>query len=87
MARPTGEEQGSVSAPSDRVPARARLSGKDIAAAVLAAIGIAFAALNSQEVTVHWLVTTTTAPLVVVILVSGVLGAATAALVRRRRRK
>jgi lipopolysaccharide assembly LapA-like protein len=62
-----------------------RIGARDIAAGVLAAGGIAFAVLNSTDVTVNWIVVETTTPLVIVILVSGLCGAGVARLVSWRR--
>jgi hypothetical protein len=63
----------------------ARIGARDVAAGVLAAAGVAFAVLNSTEVTVNWIVVETTTPLVIVILVSGLCGAGVARLVSWRR--
>ncbi len=62
-----------------------RIGARDVAAGVLAAAGVAFAVLNSTEVTVNWIVVETTTPLVIVILVSGLCGAGVARLVSWRR--
>jgi uncharacterized integral membrane protein len=62
-----------------------RIGARDVAAGVLAAVGIAFALLNSTDVTVNWIVVETTTPLVIVILVSGLCGAGVARLVSWRR--
>jgi uncharacterized integral membrane protein len=63
--------------------ARTRLSPSRIVAAVLAGLLILFAALNSQSVTVHWIVTTTSAPLFVVIAGCGLVGFAAGYLTAR----
>ena len=52
---------------------------------VLGGIGIAFAALNVDEVEVNWILGTWQTPLIVVIALSMVVGAALAYLVLRRR--
>ena len=52
---------------------------------VLAAIGIAFAVANLDEVNVNWVVTDSTTPLIVVIAGSMVIGAGLGFLVSRRR--
>jgi uncharacterized integral membrane protein len=57
-----------------------------VAAAVLGALLALFAALNSQTVRIHWIVTTSHVPLIVVILVCGLIGAAIAWLIAWRRR-
>jgi len=53
---------------------RSGLTPGRIIAGVLVVLILLFAALNSQSVRVHWLVTTTTTPLFVVILVFALLG-------------
>ena len=52
-----------------------KLESKTLAALVLAALLVAFAVANSQEVEVDFLVTTTDVPLVIVILIAVLLGA------------
>jgi uncharacterized integral membrane protein len=56
-----------------------------LAALVLAGLGIAFAAVNLDEVDVDWVLGTSETPLIVVIAVSMVLGAGLGFLVSRRR--
>ena len=58
---------------------------RQIAALALAALGIAFAALNLDEVKVNWVLATWRTPLIVVIALSMVVGAALGFLVSRRR--
>jgi LPXTG-motif cell wall-anchored protein len=58
---------------------------RQVAVLVLAAIGIAFAVANLDEVKVNWVVTDSTTPLIVVIAGSMVIGAALVLLARRRR--
>ena len=58
---------------------------KLIAAGILAAVTITFAALNFDDVEVNWLFGTWSTPLVVVIAVSFVLGAGGGYLVASRR--
>jgi uncharacterized integral membrane protein len=58
---------------------------RQIAALVLAALGIAFAVVNLDEVKVNWLLDTWRTPLIVVIALSMVVGAALGFLVSRRR--
>ena len=60
------------------------VSPRTLVALLLTVVVIVFAAINTQQVRVHWAVTTTRAPLVVVILVSGLIGAAIGAIVRHR---
>jgi uncharacterized integral membrane protein len=58
---------------------------RQVAVLVLAAIGIAFAVANLDEVKVNWVVTDSTTPLIVVIAGSMVIGAGLGFLVSRRR--
>jgi uncharacterized integral membrane protein len=58
---------------------------RQIATLGLAGLGIAFAAVNLDEVEVNWLLGTWQTPLIVVIAVSMVVGAALGYLVSRRR--
>ena len=58
---------------------------RQIAALVLAALGIAFAVVNLDEVKVNWLLGNWRTPLIVVIALSMVIGAALGFLVSRRR--
>jgi uncharacterized integral membrane protein len=56
-----------------------------MAALVLAALGVAFAAVNLDEVKVNWILNTWRTPLIVVIALSMLVGAALGYLVSRRR--
>jgi uncharacterized integral membrane protein len=58
-----------------------------IALAVLGALVVVFAVLNSQSVKIDWIVTTTRAPLIVVIILCGLAGFALGTLAARRRRR
>ena len=58
---------------------------RQIGALVLAGAGVAFAAVNLDEVKVNWLLGNWRTPLIVVIAVSMVAGAALGFLVSRRR--
>ena len=58
---------------------------RQIAALVLAGLGIAFAALNVDEVKVNWILGNWRTPLIIVIALSMVVGAALGFLVARRR--
>jgi uncharacterized integral membrane protein len=58
---------------------------RQVAVLVLAAIGIAFAVANLDEVKVNWVVADSATPLIVVIAGSMVIGAALGYLVTRRR--
>lgn len=58
---------------------------RQIAVLVLAGLGIAFAALNLDEVDVNWLLGTWETPLIIVIAVSMLSGAALGFLAARRR--
>jgi uncharacterized integral membrane protein len=57
---------------------------RQIAALVLAALGILFAALNLDEVKVNWMLGTWRTPLIVVIALSMVIGAGLGYLAARR---
>jgi uncharacterized integral membrane protein len=57
---------------------------RHVAALVLAGLGIAFAAVNLDEVSVNWVVAEWRTPLIVVIALSLVVGAALGYLVTRR---
>lgn len=59
---------------------------RQVAGLVLAGVGIAFAAVNLDEVDVNWLLGTWETPLIVVIALSMVLGAGLGFLASRRRR-
>jgi uncharacterized integral membrane protein len=58
---------------------------RQIAAVVLAALGVVFAAVNLDEVKVNWVLGNWKTPLIVVIALSLVVGAALGLLVSRRR--
>lgn len=58
---------------------------REIAALVIAALGVAFAVLNFDEVKVNWVLGNWRTPLIVVIALSMVIGAALGFLVSRRR--
>jgi uncharacterized integral membrane protein len=60
---------------------------RQIAALVLAGVGVAFAALNLDEVEVNWILGTWETPLIVVIALSMVVGAALGHLVSRSRKR
>jgi uncharacterized integral membrane protein len=64
---------------SERTP-----SGRTILALSLGGVVVLFAALNSQSVTIHWLLTTTETPLIGVIAGCGLLGFAVGWLLGRR---
>ena len=57
---------------------------RQIAALLLAALGILFAALNLDEVKVNWMLGTWRTPLIVVIALSMVIGAGLGYLAARR---
>jgi uncharacterized integral membrane protein len=61
-----------------------KLAPRTIIAAAAGGLIVLFALVNSQTVTIHWVVTTTQTPLIVVIAVCGVLGFATGWLMARR---
>lgn len=58
---------------------------RQIAVLVLSGLGIAFAAVNLDEVDVNWVLGTWETPLIIVIAVSMVLGAGLGFLAARRR--
>jgi len=58
---------------------------RQVAALVLAGVGIAFAVANFDEVKVNWILGSWRTPLIVVIALSMVIGAALGFLVSRRR--
>jgi uncharacterized integral membrane protein len=58
---------------------------RQIAALVLAGMGVTFAAVNLDEVDVNWVLGDWRTPLIVVIALSMVIGAALGFLVSRRR--
>jgi uncharacterized integral membrane protein len=58
---------------------------RQVAVLVLAAIGIAFAVANLDEVRVNWVVADSTTPMIVVIAGSMAIGAALGFLASRRR--
>ena len=58
---------------------------RQVAALVLAALGIAFAVANFDEVKVNWVLGNWRTPLIVVIALSMLIGAALGFLVSRRR--
>jgi uncharacterized integral membrane protein len=59
---------------------------RQLAVLGLAGVGVAFAALNLEEVEVNWILGTWDTPLIVVIALSMIVGAALGLLVSRRRR-
>jgi uncharacterized integral membrane protein len=63
-----------------------QLEKRQIAGLALAALGIAFAAVNLDEVKVNWILGTWRTPLIVVIALSIVIGAGLGLLVARGRR-
>jgi uncharacterized integral membrane protein len=60
---------------------------RQVAAIGLAGVGVAFAAVNLDEVEVNWILGTWETPLIVVIALSMLIGAALSALVSRSRRR
>ncbi len=75
----------STSGPSESpATTKRKLSPRTLVAAVIGGLIVLFAAVNSQTVTIHWVVTTTQTPLFVVIAVTGLLGFALGWLMARR---
>jgi uncharacterized integral membrane protein len=66
------------------VASERKLSPRTITAAVLGGLLVLFAALNSQTVTIHWILGTTQTPLIVVIVGCGLIGFAVGWLLARR---
>jgi uncharacterized integral membrane protein len=64
--------------------AERKVSSRTVIAAVLGGLVVLFAALNSQSVTIHWLLTTTQTPLIAVIAGCGLIGFAVGWLLARR---
>jgi uncharacterized integral membrane protein len=71
--------------PEPTAHASSKPSSRTITAVVLAVVIVLFAAVNSQSVTIHWIVTTSQTPLIVVIAGCGLIGFAVGYLVARRR--
>jgi uncharacterized integral membrane protein len=63
------------------------LEKRQIAGVALAGVGIAFAAVNLDEVKVNWFLGTWETPLIVVIALSIVIGAGLGLLIARGRRR
>ncbi len=76
---PSGQVQPSAA------PARNKPTPKTITAVVLVVLIAVFALVNSQDVTIHWIVTTSQTPLIVVIAGCGVVGFAAGWMFARRR--
>ncbi|HEY3864552.1 MAG TPA: LapA family protein [Solirubrobacteraceae bacterium] len=70
---------------SSAAPARNKPSPKMITAVLLAVLIVLFAVVNSQTVTIHWIVTTSQTPLIVVIAGCGFVGFAVGWTFARRR--
>ena len=66
------------------VATKRKPSPRTVVAAVLGGLVVLFAAVNSQTVTIHWIVTTTDTPLIVVIAGCGLIGFAVGWLIARR---
>ena len=76
---PSGQVQSSAA------PARNKPTPKMITAVVLVVLIALFAAVNSQDVTIHWIVATSQTPLIVVIAGCGLVGFAAGWMFARRR--
>ncbi len=70
---------------SSAVPARSKPTPKMITAVVLVVLIALFAVVNSQQVTIHWIVATSQTPLIVVIAGCGLVGFAAGWMFARRR--
>lgn len=73
--------------PAEKAAVEKRGRTRQIGILVLAALGILFAVLNLDKVSVNWIVGTWRTPLIVVIAVSMLVGAAAGFLVGRRRER
>jgi uncharacterized integral membrane protein len=74
-----------TSGPSEpAVASERKLSPRTVIAAALGGLVVLFAAVNSQTVTIHWIVTTTQTPLIVVIVGCGLIGFTVGWLLARR---
>jgi uncharacterized integral membrane protein len=73
--------------PADSAAVEKRGRARQIGILVLVALGVLFAVLNLDEVSVNWIVGTWRTPLIVVIAVSMLVGAAAGFLVGRRRER
>ena len=76
---------GQIESSAAPAPARNKPTPKMITAVVLAVLIALFAVVNSQEVTIHWVVTTSQTPLIVVIAGCGFVGFVVAWTFARRR--
>jgi uncharacterized integral membrane protein len=65
---------GQIESSAAPAPARNKPTPKMITAVVLAVLIALFAVVNSQTVTIHWIVTTSQTPLIVVIAGCGFVG-------------
>jgi uncharacterized integral membrane protein len=69
-----------------RAPARTRRQqARLVAGLTLAGVGVVFAVLNLDEVSVNWIIGTWDTPLIIVIAISVLVGAALGYLAARRR--
>lgn len=61
--------------PTFRPETRSRRDqGRLVVVCVVVALGVLFAALNTQTVKIHWIVTTTNSPLIVAMILMALLG-------------
>ena len=66
---------------------KSKLTPRTVLALALVALVVVFAAVNSQTVTIHWIVTTTQTPMIVVIVGCGLVGFVVGWLLSRRAMK
>jgi uncharacterized integral membrane protein len=77
----SGEPKRPVRSPEEQTRARLLIAGVAIAVIAL------FAAMNTQQVTIHWIVTTTHFPLIVAIVAWTLVGAIAGSAIGRLRRR
>jgi uncharacterized integral membrane protein len=73
--------------PADSAAVEKRSRTRQIGVLVLAGLGVVFAVVNLDEVSVNWIIGTWRTPLIIVIAVSMLVGAAAGFLVGRRRER
>ena len=73
----------SVQTEPTKAPER-KLAPRTAIAALLGGLAVLFAVVNSQTVTIHWVLSTTQTPLIVVIVGCGLIGFAVGWLIARR---
>ena len=82
---PSHQTEPAASKHGARTPSPRNISPRTLIAAALGGLLVLFALLNSQTVTIHWIVTSTQTPLIVVIAGCGLIGFAVGWLLHWRR--